>query len=66
MPEQQLLLISSSATHNTERFEHCAAEMREFFGGITKVTFVPYALFDRGAYYNKVKSLLYFPMAEYC
>jgi dipeptidase E len=47
---RRLLLISSSRVHGSSYLEHCDGEVREFFSGVGRLLFVPYALHDRAAY----------------
>lgn len=44
------LLISNSTQHGGGYLDHCAAEMRDFLGGIERVLFVPFALRDQDGY----------------
>lgn len=39
----QLLLVSSSRCHPHDYLDHCQAEMRELFSGVSDVLFIPYA-----------------------
>jgi dipeptidase E len=47
------LLISSSACHPTGYLDHAEDEIRNVLGGVRRVLFLPYALFDRDAYAAK-------------
>ena len=49
-PRRRLLLISSSAIHGTEYLDHAEPFLRSFLAGVSRILFVPYALFDRDAY----------------
>ena len=42
MPKQ-LLLASSSRCHPHNYLDHCQAELRRLFSGVSEVLFVPYA-----------------------
>ena len=46
----RLLLISNSTLYGSGYLDHAAEEIRDFLGKITRVLFVPYALYDRDAY----------------
>lgn len=52
----RLLLISNSTQHGGGYLDHCAPAIASFLGAITRVTFVPYALFDRDAYAAKARA----------
>ena len=53
----RLLLISNSTQYGTGYLDHCADAIASFLGhAVTRVTFVPYALFDRDAYTAKAKA----------
>lgn len=47
---RKLLLISSSRTHGTGFLEHAEAAIKEHLTGIKRITFIPYALWNRDAY----------------
>ena len=52
-----LLLISNSTQHGTGYLDHCADAIVGFLGrGVARVTFVPYAGFDRDAYTAKARA----------
>lgn len=55
---RKLLLISNSTLHGNEYLDHAEKEIRDFVGSRTKVVFVPYAVYDRGAYSVKVRERL--------
>lgn len=56
-PMRRLLLISNSTLHGQGYLDHCAAALVSHFGaGVRRVTFVPYALFDRDAYAAKARA----------
>lgn len=46
----RILLISNSTLYGSGYLDHAAEEISSFLGGIKKVLFVPYALYDRDAY----------------
>jgi dipeptidase E len=51
------MLVSNSTLHGGGYLDHCAADMASFLGSsVTRVLFVPYALFDRDAYAVKARS----------
>jgi dipeptidase E len=50
----RILLISSSVCHPTGYLDHAEPEIRELLGAVRRVLFLPYALFDRDAYAEKV------------
>jgi len=53
----RLLLISNSTQHGTGYLDHCADAIAAFLGrAVRRVTFVPYALFDRDAYAAKARA----------
>ena len=52
----RLLLISNSTQHGTGYLDHCAEAITSFLGPVQRVTFVPYALFDRDAYAARVRA----------
>ncbi|HSP32857.1 MAG TPA: dipeptidase PepE [Thermoanaerobaculia bacterium] len=54
----RLLLISSSRVHGYGFLDHAESEIRRFLGGATRVAFVPFALFDRDAYTQRVSDRL--------
>jgi len=55
---KRLLLISNSVSHGRAYLEHCADGIRQFLGGVTTITFVPYALKDWDGYASQVCSAL--------
>ena len=56
---RRLFLISSSTVHGTGYLDHTEERLRAFLGsGVRRVTFVPYALFDRDAYAALVRERL--------
>ena len=53
----RLLLISNSTQHGTGYLDHCADAIASFLGrAVTRVVFVPYAIFDRNAYAAKARA----------
>ncbi|PCC71347.1 dipeptidase E [Nannocystis exedens] len=47
----RLLLVSNSTLHGSGYLDHCAEQIEQFLGrGVTRVLFIPFALFDRDAY----------------
>ena len=48
------LLISSSTVYGCGYLDHAEPAIRDLFAGCRRIAFVPYALFDRDAYANKV------------
>jgi len=50
---RRILLISSSVCHPTGYLDHAEDEIRDALGGVRRVLFLPYALFDRDAYADK-------------
>lgn len=50
----RILLISSSVCHPTGYLDHAETELRDFLGAVRRVLFLPWALFDRDAYADKV------------
>jgi len=52
---KRLLLVSTSQTYGTGYLDHCAPEVVELFGGVKRVLFVPFALYNRDAYATKAR-----------
>jgi dipeptidase E len=52
---RRLLLVSTSTTHGTGYLDHCAVQIQELLGGLRRVLFVPYALFDHDGYAAKAR-----------
>jgi dipeptidase E len=53
----RLLLISNSTLHGSGYLDHCAGAIESFLGpGVSRVLFVPYALFDRDAYAARART----------
>lgn len=55
---RRLLLISNSTCHGSGYLDHCEGELREFLGGVDRVLFVPFALFDRERYAARARRRL--------
>lgn len=55
---RRLLLVSNSTLHGSGFLDHAEAEIRDFVGSCTTVAFVPFAMYDRGVYSNKVRDRL--------
>jgi dipeptidase E len=54
--EMRLLLISNSTLHGGGYLDHCAGAISSFLApSVSRVLFVPYAVFDRSAYAAKVR-----------
>ena len=47
---RRLLLISNSTSHGSGYLDHCAAQVADFLGSVSRVLFVPWALHDRAGY----------------
>jgi dipeptidase E len=53
----RLLLISNSTLHGSGYLDHCADAIASFVGpSVTRVLFVPYALFDRDGYAARARA----------
>ena len=52
---RRLLLVSTSTTHGTGYLDHCAEQIQDLLGGLRRVLFVPYALYDQDAYAAKAR-----------
>jgi dipeptidase E len=53
----RLMLVSNSTLHGGGYLDHCAGAIASFLGpSVTRVLFLPYALFDRDAYAAKVRA----------
>ena len=46
----RILLISNSTLYGSGYLDHAEAEIRSFLGGLKRVLFVPFALYDRDKY----------------
>jgi dipeptidase E len=55
MAARRLLLISSSTLYRSGYLDHAEAEILDFLSGISRVLFVPYALYDRNAYSRRAR-----------
>ena len=55
---RNLLLVSSSRVHGSGFLEHCQAAIKEHFGSVSSVLFIPYALADHDSYASTVASAL--------
>lgn len=53
---RRLVLISTSTVFGTRYLEHAYAELRDAFGSISRVLFIPHALKDRDAYAAKARA----------
>jgi dipeptidase E len=54
----RLLLISNSTQHGRGYLDHAEDEIRDILGRRSQILFLPYALYDRRAYANKVETRL--------
>jgi len=54
-PKYRLLLISNSTIFGGGYLDHAEGEIRNLLGGVRRVMFVPYALWDRDAYAAKAR-----------
>jgi dipeptidase E len=52
---RRLLLISNSTLYGRGYLDHVADEIRDFVGAISRVLFVPFAVYDRHAYTAKAR-----------
>ncbi|HEY6253120.1 MAG TPA: dipeptidase PepE [Candidatus Angelobacter sp.] len=57
-PAKGLLLISSSSVYGQGYLDHVEREIGDLLGGIQRVVFIPFALYDREAYCAKVRERL--------
>lgn len=55
---RRVLLLSSSNVYGTGYLDHAEAEMVSVLAGVSRVFFVPHALFDRPAYTAKARARL--------
>ena len=53
---RRLLLISNSTQYGRGFLDHVESEMRDFLGPSQRILFVPFAMFDRDAYADKMRS----------
>ncbi len=51
---RRLLLLSTSTIYGGSYLEYAVAEIRSFFGGISRILFVPFALSDQDGYARRV------------
>lgn len=54
-PARRLLLISTSTVYGTGYLDHAESEIRDHLKGVSRILFVPYALFDRDGYAAKAR-----------
>jgi dipeptidase E len=52
---RRLVLISTSTVFGTRYLEHAYAELRDAFGGVSRVLFIPHAIQDRDGYVAKAR-----------
>ena len=52
----RLLLLSNSTNFGEAYLDHAMAEVRDFFGPVRRLAFVPFALADRDAYTAKARA----------
>ena len=52
------LLISNSTLYGSGYLDHAESEIRDFLGKVSRVLFVPFALYDRDAYYTQARQRL--------
>ena len=55
---KRILLISNSTSYGSGYLDHCERGIRSFLGGLERVAFVPFALFDRAAYGERARARL--------
>ena len=55
---QRLLLLSNSSNHGRGYLDHAIDEIADFFSGVRRVAFVPFALHDQEAYGAKAAARL--------
>ncbi len=55
---RRILLVSNSTCHGQGYLDHCEPQVKAALAGASRVLFVPYALFDRDAYAEKVSERL--------
>jgi dipeptidase E len=55
---RRILLLSSSTCHPTGYLDHAEGEIRDFLKRTDRVLFLPWALFDRDAYAERVRERL--------
>lgn len=54
----RLLLISNSTQHGRALLDHVESELHHFLGPVRRLLFVPFALFDRDTYAERVRTRL--------
>src|SRR5215813_3538639 len=47
---KRVLLISNSTLYGSDYLDHAESEIRDFLSNVSRVLFVPYALYNRDAY----------------
>lgn len=52
---ERILLLSTSTVFGAEYLEYAEAEIRDFFRGVRRVLFVPFALHDHSAYAGRAR-----------
>jgi dipeptidase E len=52
----RLLLLSNSTNFGEAYLDHAMAEVKDFFGAVRRIAFVPFALADRDAYTAKARA----------
>lgn len=52
---RRLLLVSNSTAFGEGYLDHCLDEMLDFLGPVRRLTFVPFALYDRAGYGGKAR-----------
>ncbi len=55
---RRILLVSNSTCHGQGYLDHCEPQVRALLAGLSRVLFVPYALYDHDAYAEKVRERL--------
>ena len=53
---RRLVLISTSTVFGTRYLEHASSELRDAFGSVARILFIPHALKDRDAYGAKARA----------
>src|ERR1700758_2204975 len=51
----RIMLLSTSKVYGGEYMDFAQEELRNFLGNISRVLFVPFALFDHSAYVGRVR-----------
>jgi len=52
---RHVLLISNSTLYGSGYLDHAESQIREFLGGMERVLFIPFALYDRDAYADQAR-----------